>query len=590
MALAIDLPRKADGEVDWCTFGNILTGELLGQVHCASFLDPLYGPKQQGLIPQTSWEYEGIKHNIVILKRRVEGTNLESFMGRGVINFPVERVVQHADNMQQMHNWERYLADIRCIKQLSEDNSDAIVYRRYQTTACLVNVEADFIYYLRSKFHNERFVRSGASVGDIFYPPVPGVFRAKMLPGSGYVMEPYMGDPNRTLVTYMAAISIGGVPTIAVNKVMRDLSVSINYLNEYIKKIWARGPAVPQSPIDHIDAGHDQGLSNPGNDTGNSDTPVLNNQVESEAKLQTATMHSPSDIERKSEAFQNGRNSTERQKLLDHLYKDGEVDWNALGEEITSQILQEVESIATVDGKYGSATTVPQGTTDWRYVYEKHNVVVYTKNKGNSSVDCFLGRGVVDAPMKAVGDFISDIGLASLWDNTLVDAQYVKVIHKSSTHTDFITCLNYETTKCRFYAKRDNLCFVRTSSINGKYVLSGISVDHPECPPSPDTTRIKVYSGSGWVMEPYHGSETQTLVTYIAHVDLMGLPSVVTNYVLRGHPLAVHYIRLHIPYPPQDAATDHSYSNTAVGGVQPIALLSDIDQRLEKGWRVTGWS
>lgn len=119
-------------------------------------------------------------------------------------------------------------------------------------------------------------------------------------------------------------------------------------------------------------------------------------------------------------------------------------------------------------------------------------------------------------------------------------------------------CLNYETTKCRFYAKRDNLCFVRTSSIvrlaniytaihcsahilavllqqNGKYVLSGISVDHPECPPSPDTTRIKVqplsiaacnakcrtsqvYSGSGWVMEPYHGSETQTLVTYIAHV------------------------------------------------------------------------
>ena len=34
--------------------------------------------------------------------------------------------------------------------------------------------------------------------------------------------------------------------------------------------------------------------------------------------------------------------------------------------------------------------------------------------------DSFLGRGVVDAPMKAVGDFISDIGLASLWDNTLV--------------------------------------------------------------------------------------------------------------------------------------------------------------------------
>lgn len=103
----------------------------------------------------------------------------------------------------------------------------------------------------------------------------------------------------------------------------------------------------------------------------------------------------------------------------------------------------------------------------------------------------------------------------------------------------------------------------------------------------------------------------QTLVTYVAHVrggrtfavwlclqfvhsflqvDLMGLPSVITNYVLRGHPLAIHYIRLHIPYPPQDVATGHSYSNTAIGSVQPIALLSDIDQRLEKGWTVTGWN
>ena len=42
------------------------------------------------------------------------------------------------------------------------------------------------------------------------------------------------------------------------------------------------------------------------------------------------------------------------------------MDWDALGEGITSQILQEVESIAAVDMKYGSGATVPQSTTDWR--------------------------------------------------------------------------------------------------------------------------------------------------------------------------------------------------------------------------------
>lgn len=539
------------------------------------------------MIPETKWEYAGIKQNIVVLKKRVEGTTLDSFMGRGVINFPVERVVQCADDMQQMCNWENYLVDIRCIKQLSEDNSDSIVYRHYQTTACLVNVEADLIYYLRSKFYNERYVRSGASVSDTFYPVTPGVFRAKMLPGSGYVIEPYMGDPNRTLVTYMAAISIQGVPSIALNKVMKDLSVSIHRLNEHIKKLWALGPAAPPNSYDHIDT-QVSGRQSPVND--NTEPLASDNQIETEGHT---ILGSPSNAESSSGTFQNGRSFIEGKKLPDHLYKDGEVDWNALGEEMVSHILQEVDSIAAVDGKYGNGSRVSESTTDWRFVYEKHDVMVYTKNKENSSTDCFLGRGIVDAPMKLVGDFISDIESAFSWDNTLVDAKYVKVIHKSHSHMDFITHLNYETTKCMVYAKRDNLCFLRSISVNGKYVLTAISVDHPECPSPPDTTRIKVYSGSGWVLEPYHGSKTQTLATYVAHVDLMGLPSVITNYVLRSHPLAVHYIRLHIPAPAQDSAADCEYSSTAIGRTQdsqPIALLSDIDHRLRKGWRVTGWN
>ena len=71
----------------------------------------------------------------------------------------------------------------------------------------------------------------------------------------------------------------------------------------------------------------------------------------------------------------------------------------------------------------------------------------------------------------------------------------------------------------------------------------------------------------------------------------MGLPSVIANYVLRSYPLAVHYVRLHLPPPPHDTAATSFYPNTgaAVGNSEPIALLSDIGQRLNKGWSISGW-
>ena len=79
-----------------------------------------------------------MKHKIVILKKRVEGTSLDryvyqvnhvyaynkyytasfdlnSFMGRGVINFPVERVAQYVGDQEQIYNWERFLEVSACL-------------------------------------------------------------------------------------------------------------------------------------------------------------------------------------------------------------------------------------------------------------------------------------------------------------------------------------------------------------------------------------------------------------------------------------------------------------------------------------------
>eukprot|EP00731_Ephydatia_muelleri_P028248 Em0019g1121a len=592
MAFATDFPHKSDGEVDWHTLGNILTGELLGQVHCASFLDPLYGPKRQKtMLPETSWEYVGMKHKVTILKK-VEGTSPNSFMGRGVVNWPVRNVAQLlADDMKQMCNWEKYLADVRCIAQLSEDKSDFIVYRCYHATVCLVNSKADLVYYSRVKYNDEKFVITGVSVSDTFSPPTPGTIRAKILPGSGYVLEPYLGDPNMTLVTYVAALTIGGVPAAAVSKVLKHLSVSVHYLNEYLKKSWGVKPGASEGLLTFDTTSDTCSECQPIHDDHLENVESRNYTDEQELERKTTAISLHCDNEDRGGAIQEVGDLHPAADL--RLYNGGEVNWEALGQVATRCILEDVESIAMIDKKYGKGSRESHDKADWRFVHEKHDVVVYTKKQENSPIDCFLGRGIVNAPMRQVGDFTADIQSTFTWDNTLMDAKYVKVIKKSHTCTDYIGYQRHETTKCMVHAKRDNLYFVRCIYTNGKYVQAAISVDHSDCPPPPNTTRIKVFSGSGWVMEPYRGSETQTLVTYLAHVDLIGLPAIITNFVLKRHPLAIHYVKLHLPSSVQSlenmtTSSYHVENKQSKEDSEPIALLTDIDRRLEEGWRIIG--
>ena len=50
-------------------------------------------------------------------------TPCHSFMGRGVVNFPVERVVQlFTEDIEQLHRWEKYLVvSIFCMLAIYED-------------------------------------------------------------------------------------------------------------------------------------------------------------------------------------------------------------------------------------------------------------------------------------------------------------------------------------------------------------------------------------------------------------------------------------------------------------------------------------
>ena len=85
-------------------------------------------------------------------------------------------------------------------------------------------------------------------------------------------------------------LTIAGVPAGTVSKVLKNLSVSVHYLNEYLKKSWGVEPVLLESPMtfDSLDAtsdacsefqpSHDDHRDNMGlrNDTDEQESTVIN--------------------------------------------------------------------------------------------------------------------------------------------------------------------------------------------------------------------------------------------------------------------------------------------------------------------------
>ena len=96
-------------------------------------------------------------------------------------------------------------------------------------------------------------------------------------------------------------LSIGGVPAVTINKVIKDLTLTIHYMDEYLRKIWESPTPASNSPTDHTDIMGDLESefqdSHPGQ-------PHDRNPSESEANkhLQSVEVHSHAESESESHA------------------------------------------------------------------------------------------------------------------------------------------------------------------------------------------------------------------------------------------------------------------------------------------------
>lgn len=226
--------------------------------------------------------------------------------------------------------------------------------------------------------------------------------------------------------------------------------------------------------------------------------------------------------------------------------RDGKIDWNTLGNILTGKILGEVLCASYIDPKYGKGSSQSAVDTDWKLDYEEHNIVALRKRIPNSPLYCYMGRAVIDMSMKPVAMFISSTQSAKLWDKYLTEKKEVETLSESDMHRDFIVYMRHEAKQCLVKAKRDFVYYSHSIFENGKYILTVTSVDHPHCPPVPGFIRGLLFPGSGWVLEPFRGDKSKTLISHLAHIDPKQLPPIITNRVLRRYPMTLYYIQQHL--------------------------------------------
>lgn len=226
----LELPHNHAGDVDWNTLGKILTAHILGEVLCASYVDTKYGKQVQDFQPDTDWEVYYEEKEVVVLRKILKDSPINVFMGRGVVDLPIEQVVEFLEDHERRKEWDKYLSDIKVLKHISD--TDFIIRIQLEAKQCLIKQHRELLLYERMAYTDGKYVRTTVSVDLPEFPPTKGIPRSEVKPGTGFVCEPYEGRKDRTLVTHMAHIDLEGLPVVIINQAMKRHPMCVYYIRE----------------------------------------------------------------------------------------------------------------------------------------------------------------------------------------------------------------------------------------------------------------------------------------------------------------------------------------------------------------------
>ncbi|XP_078592919.1 uncharacterized protein LOC144871401 isoform X1 [Branchiostoma floridae x Branchiostoma japonicum] len=214
-------------------------------------------------------------------------------------------------------------------------------------------------------------------------------------------------------------------------------------------------------------------------------------------------------------------------------------DLTSLGQQLTSHVMSEVCQVLGGAGGFSR----PRSAGGWIFQSEEKDVVIYRKILDNSPIHCFLGVGLIAAPVGTVWRVVRDLNTRRHYDRTLKDIRTVATLGRGARIVHSV----HETSQCFLQQPRDFCCLLQEGSQGGRYILAAQSVSHPSCPLTAGVTRGHL-SQCGLVLEPVvQGNKEVTRVAYLIQVDLGAsvLPQLV-NLASRKQPHLITYLSNYI--------------------------------------------
>jgi hypothetical protein len=152
----------------------------------------------------SGWKVISVEREVVILRKKVPGTQFFSFMGRGVIELPPRKVYDSIRNPQLRFTYDNMLKELHFVKHV--EDGLYILHIHHETTQCFIKQSRDFCILANERQEGNKLLLVGLSVDIPECPINPNITRAK-LTFSGWVVEPYkLDDRTCTLVTYLLQV------------------------------------------------------------------------------------------------------------------------------------------------------------------------------------------------------------------------------------------------------------------------------------------------------------------------------------------------------------------------------------------------
>ncbi|ESO87743.1 hypothetical protein LOTGIDRAFT_234975 [Lottia gigantea] len=163
-----------------------------------------------------------------------------------------------------------------------------------------------------------------------------------------------------------------------------------------------------------------------------------------------------------------------------------------------------------------SAEEQAESSNGWLFTGIENDVVILRKVfKDNSTAQCYLGKGLVQAPPKTVWENLKNPRTRFTYDETL---KKVDILETVSDRMKIV----YQYHELQQLLRKDccEIVLLQSERIEGeKYILSYQSVDYKLDKPTDNCTKPKLLS-SGWIIEPARKEKRiYSIVTYLMQMD-----------------------------------------------------------------------